>query len=74
MAGALATQGYNRIDLGKKAGEQVVSILKGANAANLPILINHPLEIFVNEEMANNIGVQLPADLLKIAIKVGVAA
>jgi putative ABC transport system substrate-binding protein len=73
-AGALATQGYNRVELGKKAGEQVVSILKGTNAAILPILANHSLEIFVNEEMASHIGVQLPADILKTATKVGASA
>lgn len=71
-AGALATQGYNRLELGKKAGEQVVRILKGDKASTLPVLTQHSLEVFINENMANHIGVNLPQDILKKAHKIGV--
>ena len=71
MAGALATKGYDRHELGKKVGEHVVKILQGTDAATLSVLINHPLHVFVNVQTAARIGIVLPDAFLKTAHIVG---
>ncbi|RZI46554.1 ABC transporter substrate-binding protein [Candidatus Finniella inopinata] len=70
-AGALATKGYDRRELGKKVAEYVVKILQGGDAATLPVLTNHPLHVFVNKQTAVRIGISFPETWLKEAIVVG---
>ena len=71
MTGALATKGYDRYELGKKVGEQVVKILQGTNPASLPVLVNHPLHIYVNMQTAARIGMDFPSSFLKTARIIG---
>lgn len=64
-AGALATYGINYKALGKQTGIMAAKILKGeAKPATLPIESAKDLELIVNEEMANTIGID--PDSIKI--------
>lgn len=56
--GALATIGINYTDLGKQTGAMAAKILKGeAEPATMPVQKANDLELFVNKEMAEAIGI-----------------
>ncbi|MHC5228026.1 ABC transporter substrate-binding protein [Enterococcus sp. LJL99] len=56
--GALATIGINYTDLGKQTGVMAAKILKGeAEPATMPVEKAKNLELFVNKEMAEAIGI-----------------
>jgi putative ABC transport system substrate-binding protein len=57
--GALATYGYDRLDLGKKAGRMVAKILK-KQPVNPAIESEHQLKIYVNEDTLKNAGLTIP--------------
>jgi putative ABC transport system substrate-binding protein len=71
--GAFATQGYDRFELGQKAGAFVVKILKGE-----PITKNlddtHNLHIYVNEKARKNLGIEIPDSIRKDVILIGTDA
>jgi len=66
-AGAVATQGYDRFFLGKKAGEIILEILNGTPAGDIPIATNHPLSLTVNKDSLEKMGTAIPPELLKSA-------
>jgi putative ABC transport system substrate-binding protein len=70
-AGAIATRGYDRFLLGKKAGELVLKVLKGTPAGDLPVEVNHPLNLMINKESAAKMGVIIPPALLQTATVIG---
>ncbi len=60
--GALAAQAYDRVALGREAGDLVVKILKGEKAGNLIVETSHPLVLMVNLKSAQEMGVPIPDD------------
>lgn len=70
-AGAIATRGYDRFVLGKKAGELILKVLKGTAPGDLPIEVNHPLTLVVNKESAEKMGITIPPALLQSAQIIG---
>jgi putative ABC transport system substrate-binding protein len=63
--GALATFGINYYNLGKLTGKQAVRVLKeGANPAEMPIEYLKEGNIFINEALAEELGITIPQDLL----------
>ncbi|MBY0281989.1 MAG: ABC transporter substrate-binding protein [Alphaproteobacteria bacterium] len=70
-AGAIATRGYDRFALGRKAGELVLKILKGTPAGDLPLEVNHSLSLMINKESAEKMGVIIPQALLQTATVIG---
>jgi putative ABC transport system substrate-binding protein len=65
-AGGLATYGIDYYELGKLSGAQAAKILKGeAKPAEMPIeyLDAAKLKMSVNEEVAKQLGIEIPADL-----------
>lgn len=67
-AGGLATYGINYYELGKLSGAQAAKILKGeATPASMPIeyLDASKLQVTVNEEVAKQLEIEIPADLTK---------
>lgn len=67
-AGGLATYGIDYFELGKLSGAQAAKILKGeATPASMPIeyLEASKLQVTVNEEVAKQLGIEIPADLTK---------
>jgi putative ABC transport system substrate-binding protein len=54
--GAVAALGYDRKELGHKAGLMVVDVLKGKSPKDIPLASNHTLKLFVNKERAEQSG------------------
>ena len=64
--GGLASYSIDYYKLGYKAGEQAYEILvNGADPASMPIeyMAQEDLKVVVNEEIAQEIGVEIPEDL-----------
>lgn len=67
-AGGLATYGIDYYELGKLSGAQAAKILKGeATPAEMPIeyLDASKLQVSINEDVAKQLGIEIPADLVK---------
>jgi putative ABC transport system substrate-binding protein len=70
-AGAIATRGYDRSDLGNKAGELVVKVLKGKAAGELPVGFGDKMQLTLNVGAAERMGVIISPVHLKTAIMAG---
>lgn len=65
-AGGTATLGVDYYKLGVQTGEMAADILSGkAKPAEMPIQAQKDFTVLVNETAAKNIGLTLPADVLK---------
>jgi putative ABC transport system substrate-binding protein len=69
--GAIAAQAYDRIALGREAGQLVVKILQGQKAGDLKIGRDHPLILMINPKSAQAMGVTIPKDLMGKAKIIG---
>lgn len=71
VSGALMDLGASYLYLGQQAGDQACKILlHGANPANMPFTkITNPV-LTINTQVASQIGVQIPSDVLATATKV----
>jgi putative ABC transport system substrate-binding protein len=64
LQGGLATYGINYYELGKQTGAMAVDILKnGKQPADTPIQYLEKADFLVNQDVANAIGITIPADL-----------
>ena len=65
--GSLATYGFSYEELGRQTAAQAVSILKdGADISTMPIgFYEGELELIVNDEVAAELGIEIPADLMQ---------
>ncbi|MCQ2611600.1 MAG: ABC transporter substrate-binding protein [Treponema sp.] len=64
QAGGLATYGINYYELGKQTAKMAVAILKdGKKPADMPIEYLESCNLLINEEVAKQIGLEIPADL-----------
>lgn len=66
--GGLATYGIDYYELGKLTGKQAVKIIEGkANISEMPIeyLAAESCELTINEEVAKQLGITIPEDLIK---------
>lgn len=70
-SGAVATRGYDRFELGRKAGELVLKILKGTPAGDLPVESGQSMQLTLNAEAAQKMGVAVPPSILQTAIVIG---
>ncbi|MBE6344364.1 MAG: ABC transporter substrate-binding protein [Spirochaetaceae bacterium] len=62
--GGVATYGINYYELGKQTAKQAVAILRdGKNPAEMPIEYLATCDLFVNEEMAKSISLELPEEI-----------
>jgi putative ABC transport system substrate-binding protein len=65
-SGGLATYGIDYYELGKLTGQQAVQIIEGkATTEDMPIgyLAEEDCELAINEEVAQQLGIEIPADL-----------
>lgn len=69
--GALATRGYDRFKLGQKTGALIVRILKHEKIEK-SVDASHDLHVYVNEKTRKILGVDLPTNLEKNVIRVGI--
>lgn len=68
--GAVAAMGISYHELGLQAGREVVRILQGEKAGNIPSQESEKLQLVVNLKAAAQQGVTLPEDLIKNASEV----
>lgn len=69
--GGLATVGIDQYTLGKKTGQMVVQILKGADPSVTPVYTFKEGVTVLNEKQAEFLGIQIPDNLKKEAQIVG---
>lgn len=70
LNGGLATLGINYYDLGYQTGLMAVKILKGeAEPATMPIEASTAFDFAINGTVAEEIGLEIPADLQEYVIK-----
>ena len=69
-AGCLITYGEDQSDIGRRAGEQAVKILKGTKPSDIPIEQPTKFKLIVNAKTANALGLTLPPSLLALADEV----
>lgn len=64
-AGGLATYGINYYNLGKQTAAQAVKILKGeTTTADMPIEYLENVDLTINQDVADQLGITIPEDLL----------
>jgi putative ABC transport system substrate-binding protein len=63
LRGAVGAAGYNRIQLGKTAGNQVVQFLKNPDLKEYPVAIQHPIEMTLNRKALSKMGLLTPPNL-----------
>lgn len=68
--GALAAMSFNYHSMGVETGETVVRILKGEKAGDIPVRIASGDELYVNQKMADAIGVAIPDAVRARATKI----
>lgn len=68
--GGLAGVGVNYIALGKETADMVVEILNGKEPGDMPVRVMKDMNIYVNEDIAKEIGVTIPDDVMSEAAEV----
>lgn len=68
--GGLATYGINYPVLGKETAYMAVEILNGKNAGDIPVRMMTEMDIYINKNTADAIGITIPADVLEEAAQV----
>ncbi len=63
----MAVRAASHKTMGYKAGQMVVKILQGEKASNLPVTIEHKMDLAINLTSASKVGITLPEDLKKEA-------
>lgn len=61
--GVLAVRAASHKAMGYKAGQMVVKILKGEKASDLPVEVNHKMDLAINMTSAIQVGITIPEDL-----------
>lgn len=65
--GGLATYGVNYKVLGQRTARLVAEVLEGADPGELAVVTIEDVEIYLNEETAERIGVEVPQEILEQA-------
>jgi putative ABC transport system substrate-binding protein len=62
--GAIATVGFDYIDVGKQAGQMILKVLKGEKPANIPVEGVKGSDLYVNPASATKMGVEIPKEIV----------
>ena len=65
--GVLAVRAASHKAMGYKAGQMVAKILKGEKASDLPVEVNHKMDLAINMISATQMGIIIPEDMKKEA-------
>jgi putative tryptophan/tyrosine transport system substrate-binding protein len=68
--GAIASLGFNYLDIGRQTGKMVVRVLKGESPGAIMVESPSKVELVVNLKAAQQMGVKLPEKLVATAVKV----
>lgn len=68
--GGLAGCGVDYTELGKETADMVIDVLNGKNPGDIPVRTMKNMDICVNKDTAQKIGVTIPEDVLKEATQV----
>ncbi len=68
--GAIATLGLDYFLLGKQTGKMAAEVLNGSSPAEMSIQGSSDLKLYINQTAANNLSLEIPADLLEKADKI----
>ena len=68
--GAVAALGFDYYNHGRQTGKMVVRILEGADTTTMPVETMEELDLFVNPDAAERMGITLSDDLIQEAKKV----
>ena len=68
--GGLATCGVNYTVLGKETGDMAIEILNGKKAGDLAVKKMTQMDIYLNKDTAQAIGITIPEDVVKEAAQV----
>ena len=68
--GGLATYGINYKVLGQETANMVSAILNGQKPGDIPVKTMSDMNIYINEDTANAIGVKIPDDVMKEAAQI----
>ena len=64
MDGGFATYGINYVSLGEETAKMAEDILEGADPASMPVRTIEDVQIYINPDVAERIGVEIPQDIL----------
>lgn len=62
-SGALATDGINYYDLGFQTGLMAAKVLNGEDISEMPVSTLEEMELVINEETAEKLGITIPEDI-----------
>lgn len=65
--GAVFALGFNHVDVGVKTGHMVADVLEGKNPGDIPVSAPDTVKTYVNTEVAQKIGLPIPAAVLENA-------
>lgn len=65
--GGLATYGVNYETLGQETAKMAVEVLKGKNPGDMPVKLMSDVDIYVNSDAAEQLGIDIPEDILSKA-------
>jgi len=65
--GAVATLGIDYYQLGRQTGSMAARILNGSDPAKMPVESSKELKLYINQKSAEEIGLEIPAELLESA-------
>lgn len=68
MDGGFATYGINYVSLGTETALMAKDILEGADPGTMPVRTIDDLQIYINTDVAERIGVEIPQDILDQAM------
>jgi len=69
-AGGLMSYGTDIVEVSRQVGVYTAAILKGAKAAELPVLQSTKFELVINLQTARTLGIEVPSGLIVIADQV----
>lgn len=67
--GCIASAGIDYIELGKIAGKMAAKVLKGEDVANMPYETITESKITINENVAAELGIEIPSEIAETASK-----
>lgn len=67
QVGALAALGPNQYQIGVQTGKMIARILQGDSIQNIPVEFPDKSELYINNDVAKKLGINIPSDILENA-------